>query len=89
MSESEAPDLPTLPTKLTVIELTENNAPRTCNVCGDPADYYAFVTDGAARDRLGEDWSDLNEWPVNAMLCSSCFEDAPRVGSLEDHPKVA
>lgn len=80
-------DLPTLPTDPKVIELTENNAPRTCNVCGDDADFYVIVTNGMANRRVGTDLQP-DEWPVNDYLCRECFADAPRVTSWEDLPKV-
>lgn len=80
-------DLPTLPTDPKVMELTENHAPKTCNVCGDDADYYVIVTNEMANDRLGTDLN-WDEWPVNAYLCREHFSEAPRVTSWEDLPTV-
>lgn len=76
-------EIPTLPTMLSVIELTDNNAPRSCAVCGEPADYYAFLTKQAAKRRLDAS-VDVETWPVNAMLCEEHFADAPRVSSVEE-----
>lgn len=76
-------ELPTLPTRLTVIDFTDNHAPRTCQACGDGADHYCLVTHEEANDRLGTDLGP-DEAPVNAMLCTSCFRQAPRASGLGD-----
>lgn len=77
--------LPTLPTELRVIEFTDSTTPRSCVGCGAEADFYAIVTDEMANERLGTDL-DRDEWPVNEMLCRSCFGECPRVGSWSDLP---
>ena len=80
-------DLPPLPTDPSVVTLSSDNSSRTCAGCGSAADVYVFVTDVAANRRLGTDLS-ADEWPVNAMLCRSCFGDAPRVETWSDLPEV-
>lgn len=75
--------LPELPTRPTVIELTAYNAPRSCTVCGEPADYYAFLTKEEVKRRLDAS-VDLEKAPVNAMLCKEHFAEAPRVSSVEE-----
>ena len=73
---------PTIPTDPAVIELSDLHAPRTCKVCGDPADWYVFVTDEIVFERTGVEIGH-DEWPVNAFLCTAHFRDAPRVESVE------
>lgn len=68
----------TLPTILSVVELGEYNAPRSCSVCGSDADFYVYVT----ADEVGD--GDVEEWPVNAMLCRKDFIEADRVTSVEE-----
>lgn len=82
-------ELPTLVTDPTVIELSENNAPRSCTVCGDGADYYVFVTDGQVAKRTEDAKAATDSWPINAFLCRPHFAEAPRVASLADHPELA
>lgn len=81
-------DLPTLPTELRVIELSDATTGRSCAGCGADADFYAIVTDAMANERLGTDLAH-DEWPVNAMLCRSCFGECPRVASWDDLPLKA
>lgn len=76
-------ELPVLPTDPKVIDLGENNAPRTCDVCRDDADHYVIVTCDMANRRLDTDLG-YDEWLVNSMLCSECFSEAPRVESWEE-----
>lgn len=80
-------ELPTLPTDPKVMEITDSHAPKTCNVCGDDADFYVIVTNTMVNDRVGTDLG-YDEWPVNDYLCKGCFADAPRVKSWEDLPTV-
>lgn len=75
-------DLPTLPTELTVIDITDATE-RPCAGCGDAADVYALLTDEAVNERLGTSLAP-DEWPVNAYLCRGCFGEADRVSSWED-----
>lgn len=66
-----------------IVELSENNAPRACGTCGEPAEFYVFVTGGMAAERMGIEQS-FGNWPLNEMLCRDCFREADRVGSLEE-----
>lgn len=87
MTDGTDPELPTLPTRVTVIDLRGNLAHRACEVCGESADVYVFVTDEQAEERIGEEIPSTS-WPVNSFLCLEHFKDAPRVESLEDHPAL-
>lgn len=78
-------ELPSLPTDPKVIRLSERSAPRTCKVCSADADFYVFVTNDMANERLGTDLGP-SDWPVNAFLCVDCFSDAPRVEEWSDLP---
>lgn len=72
-----------VPTDPSVIELTDCHAPKTCSDCGDGADYYVFVTDEQANERLGVDLGH-SEWPVNEFLCRDCFAEAERVSDWSE-----
>ncbi len=80
-------DPPTLVPNVNAVELSDYNAPKSCTVCGDDADYYVFITDEEARSALPPD-ADVEGWPVNAMLCRQHFRDAPRVRNVADLPRV-
>jgi len=75
-------DLPTLPTDPTVIDL-QGTTERACAGCGGVADSYVFVTNVEANKRLGTDLRP-DEWVVNAMLCTECFREAPRVSNWSE-----
>ena len=72
-----------VPTDPYVIELSENNAPRTCSGCDGDAEFYLIITDEAAEERLGREF-DNGEWLLNKFLCRECFADAERVQSWEE-----
>lgn len=76
-----------LPTSFKGIEITETHAPKTCSECGDPAEYYVFVTNDMANAELGTDLSH-SEWPVNEFLCKDCIAEANRVTDWSDLPGV-
>lgn len=80
-------DVPALVTDPSVIELSDNSAPRSCKACGDPADFYVFVDDEQAEERTGVELGN-GEWPINAFLCREHFRSAPRVDSLGEHSSV-
>lgn len=75
-------DIPTVPLDANVMELGKKNAPRTCYACGDDAEFYVYCTDERAETIIGAGVP-ADEWPVNAMLCRSCFSDADRVETVE------
>jgi hypothetical protein len=63
-----------IPTRANVIEITSMHAPKNCKRCGDPANYYVFVTDTEANGELDTDL-DADGWPFNEFLCEDCFSD--------------
>ena len=63
-----------IPTSANVIDIGDNHASKNCKRCSDPADYYVFVTNGEANEKLGTSL-DHGQWPFNQFLCGDCFAD--------------
>lgn len=81
------PIIPTDPDAVTIHELSGNNSDRPCKGCGDRSDFYVFADDESVGDVVGVEIP-TDSWPVNAMLCRSCFADSPRVAEIGHHPDV-